>query len=87
MIIKGDFQFEKQWPGITFTDINVDINPIVSQINPEDMTINVDLTFTVEGGLSGSFAPDINPVPVNDLNYDGGQLVIRVLERLEDFKV
>lgn len=87
MIIKGNFQFEKQWPGIVFTDINVDINPIVSQVNPVNMTINVQLTFSVVGNVSGDFAPDINPVPVKDLNYNEEELKERIINRLEDFKI
>jgi len=87
MTIKGQFQFEKQWPGIVFTDINVNINPIVSQVNPVDMTINVELTFSVVGNVSGDFAPDINPVPVKDLNYNEEELKQRIIQRLEDFKI
>jgi hypothetical protein len=87
MIIKGDFQFTEQWGDVVFTDINVDINPVVSQVNPVDMTINVQLTFTVNGNIKGSFAPDINPVPVKDLNYNAGELKDRIIDRLQDFKI
>ena len=87
MTIKGDFQFTEQWGDVVFTDINVDINPVVSQVNPVDMTINVQLTFTVNGNVKGSFSPDINPVPVKDLNYNAGELKDRIIDRLQDFKI
>ena len=89
MIVKGTFKFPEQWEDVEFVNPVLEIHPIIKNANPFTMTIDVDIKFMVEG-VTGGFSPDINPVPVNDLNYDTSkpqELVNRVLTRLNDFKV
>ena len=89
MIVKGKYTFPKQWPGVEFTNPDIEINPIIETADPSTMTIGVSLKMNISGS-SGGFTPDINPVPVNDLNYDPSkpqELIDRVLARMEDFKV
>jgi hypothetical protein len=86
MQILGTYQFPNQ-TDITFTDPTIEIIPIVNQVNPEAMTINVSVFIPMEGSANGKFYVDINPVPVVNLDYNGGELVTRILERLEDFKI
>lgn len=91
MILKDTYTFAKQWPGVEFVKPEMIINPIIQFGDPLTMTIGVDLTFVIKNEqMTGNFKPDINPVPVNDLNYDPSkpeELIDRVLTRLNDFKV
>jgi hypothetical protein len=86
MKIKGTYKF-RNWD-LEFTDFDVEINPIVSNVNPIDKTIDVQIIIKVDNeNVKGTFAPDINPVPVENLNYDEGTLVQRIIDRLNDFKI
>jgi hypothetical protein len=86
MTIQGQYKFPNQ-SDVTFENPTLDISQVVRNVNPIDMTIGVDIYIPMEGSANGRFWVDINPVPVQNLNYDGGELVDRILERLEDFKI
>jgi hypothetical protein len=86
MQITGQYKFPNQ-SDVTFENPTLDISQVVRNVNPIDMTIDVDIYIPMEGSANGRFWVDINPVPVQNLNYDGGELVDRILERLEDFKI
>lgn len=66
------------------TDPIVDINPIVRNINPIAMTIDVDITLSVEGA---KFGIDLNNIPVQNLVYTSESLTERVMEHLTTFSV
>jgi len=92
MNIAAKIQTTKQYKfpnqtDIIFTDPELIISPKVRNVDPETMTIEVDIFIEMEGSAKGRFWIDINPVPVQNLNYDGGELVDRILERLDDFKI
>lgn len=86
MQIIGTYKFPNQ-TDIEFTDPTIEIIPIVNQVNPESMTISVEVYIPMEGSAKGKWYIDINPVPVLNLDYNGGELVTRILDRLEDFKI
>jgi hypothetical protein len=86
MNIEGTYKFPNQ-TDITFTDPTIEISPIVRSVNPEGMTINVEVYIPMEGSAKGKFYVDINPVPVVNLDYNEGELVTRILTRFEDFKI
>lgn len=85
--LENTYTFPEQWMGVNFANPSMGVVPIVNAVNPVAMTINVEIWFEVEGEVSGKFWPDINPVPVNNLDYNGGELVARIIDRLNDFKV
>ena len=87
MQIIGTYQFPKQ-TDIIFTDPFIDIRPSVQVKDPEDLQIFVEVYIPLVGNVSGPARYiDINPVPVENLDYNQGELVARILTRLEDFKV
>lgn len=77
----------KNHPDVTFTNPDLIISPKVRNVDPETMTIDVDIFIEMEGSAKGRYWIDINPVPVNNLNYDGSELIQRINERLKDFEV
>ena len=86
MNFKGTYRFPNQ-TDIEFVDPTIEISPIVNNVNPIDMTIDVETFIAMEGSAKGKFFVNINPVPVDNLDYNAGQLVERITTRLEDFKV
>lgn len=86
MKIIGTYKFPNH-TDITFEDPTLEITPIVRNVNPETMTIDVDVFIPMEGSATGKFWIDINPVPVKNLDYNSSELVSRITERLEDFKI
>jgi hypothetical protein len=86
MKLTDTYKFPEQYPNAEFVNPTLDVLPIVERVDPINMTIHVQIRFEVDG-VNGNFAPNINPVPVNNLDYNGTELVDRILERLEDFKI
>jgi hypothetical protein len=86
MQITGQYKFPNH-SDVTFENPTIEIGQSVRIENPDDLEIFVDIYIPMEGSANGRFWVDINPVPVKNLNYDGGELVDRILERLEDFKI
>lgn len=84
--LKGIYKFNN-FPELEFTDPTITVDNKVKEIDPENMTIHVDAYIERTGDIKGRYYIDINPVPVSNLNYDGGELIQRVTERLADFKI
>lgn len=85
--LKGTYKFPDQ-ENKDFINPIIGIEEIVEKINPNDMTIDVSAYVISSDNINGQrFYFNMNPVKVNNLNYDGGELLQRVEERLEDFKI
>jgi len=74
------------FPDLEFTDPTITVDPVVSNLDPENMTVDVNVFIERTGDIKGRYGLDINPVKVNDLNYNYDELVQRVNERLNDFE-
>lgn len=80
------YQFENR--SITFVDPEITINADNISIFPSNMTIDVDVLFTIEyNGKSAKFSQRITDIKVENLNYDQQTLAQRVMTRLQDFEV
>lgn len=73
--------------GFTFESPLIEVSPIVDNVDPDSLTISVRIYIAAEGSVNGKYAPNINPVAVQDLNYDAAELVQRIEARLVDFEV
>jgi hypothetical protein len=83
---EGKYKFPN-FKDLEFTDPTITVDNKVMEVNPETMTIHVNAYIERDGGdIKGRYYIDINPVPVQNLNYDGGELLQRIIERLNDFK-
>ena len=88
MKLEGEYKFPNQGDTI-FKDPEITIDPIVRNVDPLTMTIHVDIYIPMEGSAKGRYYIDINPVPVNDLNYDVNkpqELIDRIVDRSKYFK-
>ena len=65
-------------------DPDIVINPIVNKVDPDSMTIEVDIEMTT---ASAYFGIALDGVSVNNLNYDADELRARVLTNLEQYIV
>jgi len=87
--LKGEYKFPNQGDTI-FKDPEIIIDPIIRNSDPDKMTIHVDVYVPMEGSAQGRFYIDINPVPVNNLNYDTSkpqELIDRIVDRSKDFLI
>jgi len=74
------------FPNLEFTDPTITVDEKVSRLDPQSMTIEVNAYIERTGDIKGRYYLDINPIPVQDLNYNYDELVARVNERLKDFE-
>lgn len=88
--LKGTYIFPN-YKNIEFVDPKINIKEVVIPqrvINDPDVKeIDVKCFIVANKQLKGTFYIDVNPVKVVNLNYDGGELIQRVTERLKDFKI
>ena len=63
----------------------ITINPIVRQVNPIDLTIDVSITLETPNG--SKFGLDLEGVAVLNLEYDGVTLTTRIMEHLEQYAI
>jgi hypothetical protein len=60
----------------------------IDNVKRSNMTVHVNLRIKAEGSANGYFAPDVNPVSVNNLNGDNPLTILeRIEERLVDFEI
>lgn len=78
------YRFEYLNNGIEIIDPIIEINPIVREVNPQTMTISVDIILVVDNAKFGIL---LDNVQVQNLNYDKTTLKDRVMGRLIDFQV
>jgi len=55
------------FPDLEFTDPTITVDPVVSNLDPENMTVDVNVFIERTGDIKGRYGLDINPVKVNDL--------------------
>jgi hypothetical protein len=85
--LEGKYKFPN-FKTLEFYNPQVSVENKVLEVNPETMTINVSTWVEIaDNFVRGRFYVDINPVPVKNLHYNGGELIQRVTERLNDFKI
>lgn len=84
--LTGDYIFPNH-ENLTFKDPTIIVDNKVKQVDPNTMTIEVNAYIERTGSISGRYYLEINPVPVLNLNYDSGELLQRVEDRLADFKI
>lgn len=66
-------------------DPTVEINPIVREVNPIALTINVEVTLITTNG--SKFGLNLENVTVENLNYDSTTLTERVMDKLAEYAV
>ena len=67
---------------IEIVDPIITVDPIVKEVNPQNMTIKANIVLETTNAKFGILLENISVI---DLNYDAEQLKLRVLERLETF--
>jgi hypothetical protein len=70
---------------IEIVNPTVEINPIVKEINPIELTICVDVTLTDASG--SKFGISLEKVKVQNLTYTADTLKQRVLDHLKQFQL
>jgi len=70
---------------IIIVDPVITIKPKVREVDPESMTISVDVVLTTPNGTN--FVKALDNVAVANLNYDSTTLEERVMTKLEEFIV
>lgn len=63
----------------------IEINPIVKEINPIELTISVDVTLTDNAG--SKFGISLEKVKVQNLTYTADTLQQRVLDHLKQYEI
>ena len=86
MNLTGTYIFPNH-PELEFNNPSIVIGQGVEVKDPSALEIYVTVNIPVDETVKGEYYIDINPVPVNNLDYNPGELVDRVLERIEDFKI
>ncbi len=86
MNLTGTYIFPN-YPDLEFINPTIVIRQSIEVKDPADLEIYVNVTIPVDETVKGEYYIDINPVPVNNLDYNAGELVDRVLQRIEDFKI
>tara|TARA_R110000772_G_scaffold115285_1_gene220096 strand:- start:308 stop:565 length:258 start_codon:yes stop_codon:yes gene_type:complete len=84
MIVEGKYKFPNQFGEMEVINPYLTVIPVVREVDPLRMTINVEIVLS---GESYKISADINPVSVNNLDYNPEQLIERVITRMQDFKV
>lgn len=79
-----NYQFSWLNNNVKLIDPVLTVDPVVHAVDPINMTIAVDITLTANGYTAGLRLED---VAVENLNYDTNTLEIRVLAKLEEYKV
>lgn len=69
---------------IEIVDPNIEVNPIVNDLNPNAMTLTADVILETD---TAKFGVQLTDVPVNDLNYDYDELIARVTTKLQDYEI
>jgi len=83
----GTYKFPN-FETLEFDNPQVSVENKVFEVDPEAMTIHVRVFIdSADNFVRGRFYIDINPVKVNNLDYNSGELIERVKERLNDFKI
>lgn len=70
---------------IEIVNPTIEINPIVKEINPIELTISVDVTLTDASG--SKFCISLEKVKVQNLTYTSDTLHQRVLDHLKQFQL
>jgi hypothetical protein len=70
---------------IEIVNPTIEINPIVKEINPIDLTINVDIKLTDDSG--SKFGISLEKVKVQNLTYTAETLEQRIMEHLKQYEV
>lgn len=70
---------------IEIVNPTVEINPIVKEINPIELTICVDVTLTDASG--SKFGISLEKVKVQNLTYTSDTLYQRVIDHLKQFEI
>jgi len=84
MQLTGTYIFTSDFGDNEYTNPTLEVTPKVYEVDPSSMTINVEIKLI---GTDYKVSPNINPVSVNNLDYNAGELVDRIIERLEEFKI
>ena len=83
MQLTGTYIFTSDFGDNEYTNPTLEVSPDVF-FKSEQMVVFVEIKLI---GTDYKVSPDINPVPVNNGDYNAGELVDRIVERLEDFKI
>ncbi len=78
------YRFEQLNNGAEIDNPKITINPIVRNVNPIAMTIDVSVLLSIDGA---AFGVELTDVTVKNLNYDAESLQARVMEKLATFEV
>lgn len=68
---------------IEIIDPEIEVNPIVNDLNPNAMTLTANVILETD---TAKFGVNLTDVPIKDLNYNYDELVDRVKERLKDYE-
>jgi hypothetical protein len=70
---------------IEIVNPTIEINPVVKEVNPINMSISVDIVLVTPNG--SKFGVNLSDVLVENLNYDAITLEERVMTKLEEYIV
>jgi hypothetical protein len=70
---------------IEIVNPTIEINPVVKEVNPINMSISVDIVLITPNG--SKFGVNLSDVLVENLNYDAATLEERVMTKLEQYIV
>jgi hypothetical protein len=70
---------------IEIVNPTIEINPVVKEVNPINMSISVDIVLVTPNG--SKFGVNLSDVLVENLNYDAATLEERVMNKLEQYIV
>lgn len=70
---------------IEIVNPTIEINPVVKEVNPINMSISVDIVLVTPNG--SKFGVNLSDVLVENLNYDAATLEERVMTKLEEYIV